>query len=186
VSEPPELRASDSDRQRVAERLRDAAGDGRLTIEELEQRVGSAYAARTGAELAALTADLPASTELVAPSPGPRKARRWVVSILGAGDVRGRWRAGGRLNAVAILGGGDIDLRGAELESNEITITAVAIMGGIEVIVPAGVDVELTGLALLGGNDNELPHQALPPGAPRVHMRAFSLMGGVNVRHAKP
>jgi hypothetical protein len=184
MSEPPELRVSDADREWVADRLRDAAGEGRLTMEELDERVERAYSATTGSELAVLTADLPAASaraDLAVPDSG-RKARRWVVSILGGGDLRGRWRAGPKLKAVAIMGGGDIDLRDAELESSEITITAVAIMGGIDVIVPAGVDAELSGFALMGGNDCKVPSQDLPPGAPRVRVRAFSLMGGIDLR----
>jgi len=55
----PELRASDEDRERVVERLRVAAGDGRLTAAELDERLGAALTARTSRELAALTADLP-------------------------------------------------------------------------------------------------------------------------------
>jgi hypothetical protein len=183
VSEPPDLRVSDADRERVAERLRDAAGEGRITLEELDERVERAYDARTGAELTELTADLPRSAhraELT--EPGGHKSRRWVISILGGGDLRGRWRAAPRMRAVAIMGGGDIDLRDAELESSEITITAVAIMGGIDVIVPAGVDAELSGFALMGGNDCKVPSQDLPPGAPRVRVRAFSLMGGIDLR----
>ena len=55
-----ELRASDADRERVAERLRVAAGDGRLTPAELEERLEHAFSARTGPELEPLVADLPA------------------------------------------------------------------------------------------------------------------------------
>jgi DUF1707 SHOCT-like domain/2TM domain len=55
-----ELLASDADRDCVVERLRAAAAEGRLTSEELEQRLETAFAARTGAELEPLVADLPA------------------------------------------------------------------------------------------------------------------------------
>ena len=55
----PELRASDDDRDRAVERLRVAAGDGRLTAAELDERLDAALTARTSGELAALTADLP-------------------------------------------------------------------------------------------------------------------------------
>src|SRR5215208_3864971 len=56
--EPPALRASDADRERTAEALRDAAGDGRLTVDELDERLHSAYEARTRAELERLLADI--------------------------------------------------------------------------------------------------------------------------------
>jgi Domain of unknown function (DUF1707)/2TM domain len=64
-----ELRASDADRERVAERLRAAAGEGRLSSDELEERLESAFSARTGAELEPLVADLP-------PVGGPRRRER--------------------------------------------------------------------------------------------------------------
>ncbi|MDA8148517.1 MAG: DUF1707 domain-containing protein [Actinomycetota bacterium] len=55
-----DLRVSDADREQVAERLRMAAGEGRLTLEEGEERLGRAYGAKTFADLDSLTADLPA------------------------------------------------------------------------------------------------------------------------------
>jgi Domain of unknown function (DUF1707) len=59
MSPDPALRIGDADRERVAERLRTAAGEGRLSPEELEERLEAAFAARTEAELAPLVADLP-------------------------------------------------------------------------------------------------------------------------------
>ena len=67
------LRASDADRERVAERLRAAAGEGRLSADELEERLERAFAARTEAELEPLTADLPLATD---PAPPPARERR--------------------------------------------------------------------------------------------------------------
>src|SRR4051812_9740296 len=56
----PSLRVSEAEREDTADRLRDAAGDGRLDADELEQRVEAAYSARTVGDLAVLTQDLPA------------------------------------------------------------------------------------------------------------------------------
>jgi hypothetical protein len=184
VSEPLELRISDAERERVAERLRDAAGEGRLTVEELDERVELAYAARTGGDLAPLTADLPEpAAGATAPARrGAGKTRRWIVAVMGGGNLRGRWLAGRRLTSIAIMGGGEIDLRNAVLTEGDLNITIFAFMGGVNVVVPPGIDVELTGFALLGGNDAHVPHQHLPPGARRVHVRAISIMGGSDVR----
>src|SRR5207237_10559649 len=89
VSDLPELRVSDADRDRVALALRDACAEGRLTLDELAARVGHAYAAKTAGELEALTRDLPAA-------PVERKRRRrtkWLSGVLFGYIVRkGRWR----------------------------------------------------------------------------------------------
>jgi hypothetical protein len=75
-----ELRASDADRERVAERLRTAAGDGRLTPAELEERLEGAFSARTEAELEPLVADLPAPPRT--PRPRDRTHERTYVAVM--------------------------------------------------------------------------------------------------------
>jgi hypothetical protein len=185
TAQPPDLRVSDADRERIAERLREAAGEGRLTVEELDERLDAAYAARTGSDLAPLTADLPE------PAPGAEPAmqrhaggrrRRWMVAVMGASNLHGRWLAGRKLTSIAIMGGGEIDLRNAVLTEGELRITIFSFMGGVNVVVPPGVDVECSGFALMGGNDTHVPPQDLPPGARRVHVRAISVMGGSDVK----
>jgi hypothetical protein len=183
-AQPPALRVSDADRERVVERLRHAAGEGRLTMQELAERVDAAYDARIETDLVVLTRDLPEPAPGALPGePLPAQPpRRWLFSIMGGGDRRGRWRVGERLNAVAFWGGGDIDLREATLASGEVTITLVAIMGGFDVIVPPGVDVEVSGFAFMGGRDIKLSGEQPPPGAPRIHIRAFAVMGGIDIK----
>jgi hypothetical protein len=184
-SPPPEdrspvLRASDGERERVVAALRDGAADGRLTFDELAQRVELAYGAATAGELDRLLADLPA----VAPAATPvlQKRRRWNVAVMGGCTRRGRWHPAPRSVALALMGGVDLDLREATIEGDELVITAIAVMGGIDVRVPEGIDVDLGGFALMGGNDHlpgEVPVRA---GMPIVRVRAFSLMGGVDVK----
>lgn len=181
VSEPPELRVSDADREATVARLRLAGGEGRLTLEELAERVELADAARTRGDLDALTVDLPATT---APAPPAAKDRRWVVAIMGGETRKGRWRPSRRTNAIAVMGGIDIDLREAEL-ADGAEFLAVGIMGAVSIVVPEGVSVEMSGLALMGGNSG--PDDRIPPlpHAPHVRVRAFSLMGGVVVERKK-
>jgi len=72
------LRASDADREAVVERLRQAHSEGRLDLTEFDERTRNAYAARTYAELAPLTSDLPVQADPVAQAPaasGPPAAR---------------------------------------------------------------------------------------------------------------
>ncbi|HEY2654185.1 MAG TPA: DUF1707 domain-containing protein [Solirubrobacteraceae bacterium] len=194
MSEPsdplPELRASDADRERIVEVLRRAASDGRLTVAELEERIPSAYAARTRTELEQLTADLgttqdavPATADAgqglgVRDGPG---STRWVVSIMGGHDKRGRWRIGRRATVLNIMGGSDIDLNDAELSGPVTELTMLSIMGGGTIRVPHGVDVQLSNFAFMGGNDAKLGDEVAPPGAPTIHIRLVSIMGGSDV-----
>jgi hypothetical protein len=188
-------RASDAEREAVVARLRDAAGEGRLTVEELAERIDATYAARTRAELEPLTADLPApgerapyapaaAADAAAPAPA-RPAAAVVLGILGGGDRSGRWRVPARMTVVNVMGGADLDLREAVLETPEVEITVWSLMGGSDVIVPEGVHVELEGFGLLGGNELRLEGPEPPPGAPVVRVRAWSLMGGTDVKTSR-
>ena len=176
----PVLRASDADRDRVAAELRDHLVAGRLTLEEFSERVGAAHDARTLGELEELTRDLPA-TGSAASEPPRRAPTRWSVAVMGGIERRSRWRVAERTAAVAIMGGCELDLRHAEIEGPEIEITAVAVMGGVEIVVPEGVEVEVTGIAFAGGKSDRVKNVRPLPGAPLIRVRAFAFMGGVEV-----
>jgi DUF1707 SHOCT-like domain/Cell wall-active antibiotics response LiaF, C-terminal len=179
----PDVRASDADRERVAAQLRGHVADGRLTLDEFSERLDAAYGAKTLGELEAITRDLPVAAS--AGSVSAREPTRWSVAIMGGVDRKRRWRIAERSNAVAVMGGVHLDLRQAEITSPEVEITAVAVMGGIEIVVPEGVEVEVTGFAFMGGRSEHVTETRVLPGAPRIHVRAFALMGGVDVR-SKP
>ena len=174
----PDIRASDAERDEVVQRLSEHAVTGRLTLDELEERIGLAYGATTRSELAKLTVDLPATTQR---PENRREATRWVVALMGGAEKKGRWRIGDRLTAVAVMGGSDLDLRHAEIDAEDVTIVAVAVMGGMDIYVPDTVEVEVGGFALLGGNGERGSTRAPRPGAPRIRILAYSLMGGIDV-----
>src|SRR6266496_909188 len=77
-------------------------------------------------------------------------------------------------------------LRAAVLSGQVTTITAVAIMGGIEVIVPPGIRVESSGFGFMGGWDNRASDDRLAPDAPVLRVRGLALMGGVEIRTKEP
>jgi hypothetical protein len=192
MAEPPDVRASDADRDRVAEVLRDAAGEGRITVDELDERIDRAFAARTHGELAELTADLPPAAYAAATPATPALpvrpgdgGRRWLISIMGGHDKRGHWRIGRQLTNVNVMGGSDLDLNDAELSAPETTIHVIAIMGGATVRVPDGLDVRVSEFAFMGGNDVHLGDRPPAPGGPVVHLKLFSLMGGSDVRRGR-
>src|ERR1700709_304252 len=147
------MRASDDEREHTVATLRDGAAAGRLRSDERAQRTEIAYEATTGPELQRLVADLPqAHPEVVE---APRKRRRWNVAVLGGCDRKGRWRPAADSVALAVLGGVELDLRDATIEGDEIVITAIAVLGGIDIVVPEGVEVDLGGFALLGGTEHK-------------------------------
>ncbi|GGX89348.1 DUF1707 SHOCT-like domain-containing protein [Streptomyces fructofermentans] len=196
----PELRASDADREQVAEVLRDALAEGRLDMEEFEERLEATYAARTYKALEPITRDLPAPG-VSAPSPAvsmvkrPDGGRGWADRIVGGGDGtsqwgiavmsgferKGRWTAPRRFNAFAFWGGGVIDLREADFAAGEVVVNCVAIMGGMSVVVPPGVEVVVRGFGLMGGFDHREEGVPGDPGAPRVVVTGFAFWGGVGV-----
>jgi hypothetical protein len=184
MTDHPELRVSDADREATVVRLREAGGEGRLTLEELAERVERADGARTRADLDALTADLPAASPGPALPAEPRRERRWLVAVMGGVERKGRWRPSRMTKAIAVMGGVSIDLREAEL-ADGVEILAIPVMGGISITVPPGVSVEMSGFALLGGNSGPDDRLSPVPDSPTVRVRAFSLMGDVTVARRK-
>lgn len=201
TDDAPELRASDADRERVAEILGDALAEGRLDMPEFEQRLDAAYRARTYGELAPLTRDLPAGPARRVPmTKEPAEHERWADRITGGEGTsswaaavmsgfqrKGRWTVPKRFDCFVFWGGGEIDLREAVFADREVVINCVAVMGGVSVIVPPGVEVVVRGLGFMGGFDHREEGVPGDPGAPRVIVTGFAFWGGVGVeRKASP
>jgi class 3 adenylate cyclase len=177
------MRVADADRDRTVALLREHVVAGRLTLDEFSDRAGRALGATTRGELEAVMTDLPeASGPSTTGTVTPRARRRWHIAVMSGHDTKGRWRIGDKTNAVAIMGGCDIDLRSAEIEGPEVVITAFAFWGGINVIVPEGFDVELVGFSFMGGRSLKLRDAPIIPGSPRIVVRGFAVMGGIDVR----
>ncbi|KOG36456.1 DUF1707 SHOCT-like domain-containing protein [Streptomyces resistomycificus] len=199
TEDAPELRASDADRERVAEILQDALAEGRLDMEEFEERLDATYKARTYGELTPITRDLPAAAG-AAPAPrvsmtkepagsgswagrivGGEGTSTWAVAVMSGFQRRGRWTVPRRFNCFAFWGGGEIDLREANFAAGEVEINCIAIMGGMQVIVPPGVEVVVRGIGVMGGFDQREEGVPGDPGAPRVIVTGFAFWGGVGV-----
>ncbi|GAB2813489.1 hypothetical protein GCM10027176_17430 [Actinoallomurus bryophytorum] len=187
---PPErheLRISDAERDNVASILRDAAGDGRLDLEELDERLTAVYAAKTYGDLEPITRDLPSASSAPATPAVPLRDRiggvpssSLGIGILGGFERKGTWVMPETFNAVAFWGGGELDLREARFAGPQVTINAWAVMGGIEIIVPEDADVRVNGIGIMGGFD----HRATGIGssdAPRIIVNGLAFWGGVSV-----
>ncbi len=188
---PAVLRASDADRDRVAEILREALAEGRLTHEEHSERIEAAYGARTVAELEPLVRDLPAVPGgHPAPAPAAQAApvagtahgtTQSLVAIFGGSVRRGRWRVGARTNAITCFGGIEIDLTEAVFEQRETVINVVAVFGGVEIKVPENVTLRCSGTGVFGGFDART-HESPDPDAPVIMVRGIAVFGGVDAK----
>ena len=188
------MRVSDADRERVAEILREATGQGRLTFEELDERLGRAYAAKTYADLEEVTHDLPGpgvhapvaagSGSFPAERLGGSPSGKAAVAILSGAERSGPWVVPPVFTAFAFMGGIELDLRQARFSEREVTIQAYTFMGGISIIAGDDIDVDVTGIGLMGGFDHRGSGPGVP-GAPRVRVTGFAFMGGVDVRRKR-
>jgi hypothetical protein len=178
----PVIRASDGDRDAAAARLNEAVGDGRLTLQEFSERLDRAYAARTRGELAPLTADLSA----IDPVRGPGRLRRVMLAIFWDSRRAGPQPLEDEITAIALLGDAVIDLRGAKATAKGITIRAYALLNDVDVIVPEGVAVQLSGVAVVGDNRNMT--RPVPAGTSRfaVKIHGHAVLGDVQIFHRNP
>jgi hypothetical protein len=200
-TDPRLMRASDADRERVAEVLRTAAAEGRLELHELDERLATVYAARTYADLEPVTHDLPGAAAVhVRPAPVPARApmasgspvagggqatSSMGMAILGGFERKGRWAVGRRFTGIAMMGGGEIDLREAVFTEGEVTVTAFAMMGGISIIVPEEAAVVVNGVGIMGGFDQRAEGPGVA-GAARITVNGVAFWGGVEVKRLPP
>jgi hypothetical protein len=148
-----ELRASYEDRDRVAEELRVAAGDGRLTADELDQRLEAALTARTYGELAALTTDLPgvARVEPAVPVVRPRQAAR--IDVGSASLKRaGQWEVPQQLDVHIGSGTVVLDLTRTTVPHSVIEIDADVRSGSLKIVTRPGVAVDATDVTIRSGS----------------------------------
>jgi hypothetical protein len=194
VPDKGNLRASDADRERVADVIRQAAGEGRLTMEELDERLDAVYAAKSYAELAPITRDLPQVPGGAAPAPGPagdpqrfgaEPTSHGAFAIMGGFSRKGDWVVPEEFTAFAFMGGGEIDLREARYAARTATIHAVTFMGGIEVTVPEDANVRVTGIGIMGAFDHQSGGTG-EPGGPTIIVNGVAFMGGVEVKRRPP
>jgi len=191
---------SPEERQATVDRLCAHFARDAMNTTELERRLDIAYAARTRAELVALERDLPAlrsETRPAVPAPAPAASvavdparpvqeNDLVVSIWGATERKGSWVPPRQLTAVTVMGGTDLDFRQATFATETVSIRLLALMGGVDIVVPPGVRVEWGGIALMGGVTMPEPGTAPAPDAPVIRLSGLVCMGGVDVVERHP
>ncbi|WP_327416094.1 DUF1707 SHOCT-like domain-containing protein [Streptomyces sp. NBC_01233] len=189
AASPAELRASDADRDRIAQILGDALAEGRLTSDEHSERLDSLYAFKTVGELEGLVRDLPApggahapfaTAGPTAPAGGPAET---IVAVCSSSARKGRWRPGAHTRAVSVMGDINIDLTEAVFEQQVTEINVTCVLGNVEVLVPENVTLRGYGSGVLGNFEvrGESRGQS-DPQAPVVIVRGFALLGNIEAR----
>ncbi len=206
VRGPGDLRCSDTDRERVAEALREAAGEGRLTLSELEERLEATFKARTYGDLQPITRDLPQGpyplpdishgqvqrptrydrSPVARPAAGvPAQRLERITTILGEEKRGGRWEVPARLEVLCVLGSVELDFTEAIVRGREIVVQLGVVLGSVTLIVPEGIDVRMEpGANVLGDRKHRLSGP-ITPGGPVYHVRGFVVLGEVTVRPPK-
>ncbi|TDC70092.1 DUF1707 domain-containing protein [Actinomadura sp. GC306] len=173
-----DLRASHDDREAVVERLRDAAAEGRLDLDELETRLEQALTAKTYADLAALTGDLP--------GPAPVENRPPLVlkgGMHGASRGPGRWDVPAHVIAHGGLGGVKIDFTRVECRLPEVLVEAYGEAAGVVIVLPDGWAADTGGMDPgVGGCSDKTTGDRLP-GTPLIRVIGSGGMAGVVIRH---
>ncbi|MFE4000353.1 DUF1707 domain-containing protein [Nocardioides sp. YIM B13467] len=194
-----DLRVSDADRHAVADILREAAGEGRLDIDELEERLEETYKAKTYADLEPITQDLPVAGQ--APVMPAAPAARPVPVVYGEGaasdsasaflsnvERKGVWVVPEQFSVNAVLGDANIDLREAHYSAREVVINATSVLGSVKVTVPPNVHVIVEGNGVLGefNEPSAKVPEALTADSPVVRVRGLAVLGDVTVKRRGP
>ena len=180
------LRVSDRERDATIDLLAEAATDGRLTLDEYSDRADKALTSQTRDDLAVLTYDLAtvraASAPPAYPSADPtRIPAEKVVAVFSSETRRGRWPVPARLGTMALFGECKIEMQDASLHSRVTVIEANAVFGSIEIVVPDGVEVRMTGMSVFGARTSKV-QPGFAPGAPVVEVRGKAVFGEITVR----
>jgi hypothetical protein len=151
LASPAGLRASHMDRDRAVELLRVAAGDGRLTAEELDERLEAALTARTCGELAALTTDLPAVPDSAPGPPAPEPKDLARIDCRGSSVKRdGRWLVPQRMEVRVTGGSVTLDFTDAVIVRPSLLLDAEVNAGRLTLVTKPGVVVDTDEVAAEG------------------------------------
>lgn len=186
---PVALRAR---RERTIELLCEHFARDHLEATELEQLIDRAHQATSLAQLDELVADLPALST-AAPAardePAPlytargNRDQQWVAAVMGGAERRGAWFPARQTNVLAFMGGVCLDFREARLDPGVTEINVLAIMGGVEIVVPEGVHVESTGIGIMGGFEHTGKGRfPIDSSVPVLRISGLAFMGGVEIR----
>jgi hypothetical protein len=194
------VRRAQETRERVIARLSDHFAHDELDVDEFERRITVAQTADNPGDIEALLSDLeelagtappvqavvPRVMTALAGAPANQE-RETMYAIFGGIDRRGSWTVPRRMKIVAMMGGAQLDLREARFPPGVIDLEVKAVMGGVQIVVPPGLAVQMHGSAIFGGFQDVNRAPANPdPEAPLLRVHGLAMMGGVNIEMRLP
>jgi hypothetical protein len=181
-------------RERAIAQLSDAFANDLIRMEEFERRLTVVHRANSVTDIAQTVSDMndPAPATALAPAPrSPMVAvehdAQSVVAVFAGVERRGPWTLPRRLEVFAIMGGVVLDFRESVFLPGTTEIRVVAMMGGVQIIVPPSLSVEVSGTAIMGGfgHVERIPPQ-LDPDRPVLRVHGLAIMGGVAIETRLP
>lgn len=174
-----------------------------IDVEEFERLIDAAWAADSRTDLEQIFSRLPALPEADRPPlpdaggearhppalAGRREQRPtgFQVALLGGSDRTGSWVPPRKLHTLAFMGGAGLDFREARFGPGVTEVNVLAVMGGVDIIVPPGITVETSGFGVMGGFDGHSQTIASDdPSAPVLRIRGLAVMGGIDVKMRLP
>ncbi|WP_245537724.1 LiaF domain-containing protein [Sediminispirochaeta smaragdinae] len=176
-------------RERVVEQLKLNFAHNNIEVDEFERRVSLAHESDDRQVLGNLIRDLPVLRDeenqeyssSVAWNNGRVKRDDTMLALLSGVERRGPWSPARNTRVLALMGGVDLDFTDAKFPPGTTEIEIVCLLGGVEMVVPEGVNVDISGIPLIGGFENKMEYDYYPDG-PTLKIRGFALLGGVEVR----
>ena len=186
----PDHRPIKLQREEAIKKLEHNFAHGYLEVEEFESRLDLALNTTLPQDLARITADLsliPAVSENstdISINRGNVRSEELFVGILSGVERKGIWKPARKNKVFALMGGIDLDFSEAVLPPGITEVDFLCLMGGLDIIVPEGINIEVKGFPIMGGIDKKVSDEHYP-GRPTLRIQGLAIMGGVDIKYPK-
>jgi len=184
VPDQRDLLMSDADRERAVARLQSAVAEGRLTLDEFQERVDGVLRARRFGEIEPYLADLPAVRGAASPAPEFAELR----SVAAALRRSGRWMVPRVLRVSSKAGAVKLDFTDAVINHPVVHVQLDVYAGGTTLVLPSGATVDVDGVEMYAGRvvvSRKIPQAPDPMGGPHFVVTGRQKAGGLTVRHRR-